>query len=92
MTPECGTTAYLDMTHNLLLFIGYTVSTPVLLAVDTKNIGHFRLLPLPLESGFCAYLFHRSAPLVFVENVKRTFDFSDSLLNEVKVDQGSLQG
>ena len=92
MASEYGTAAHLDMTHNLLLFIGYRMGTPVLLTVDTKNIGHFRLLPLPLESGFCAYLFHRSAPLVFVENVKRTFDFSDSLLNEVKVDQGSLQG
>jgi hypothetical protein len=31
-------------------------------------------------------LFHGSALLVFIENVKRAFDFSDSLLNEVEVD------
>jgi hypothetical protein len=45
MAPEYGTTAHLYMTHNLLLFIGYRMSTPVLLAVDTKDIGHFRFLP-----------------------------------------------
>jgi len=68
------------------------VSTPVLLAVDTKDIGHFRFLPLPLESRLCACLFHRSALLVFIKNVKRAFDFGNPLLNEVQVDQGSLYG
>jgi hypothetical protein len=48
MTPEYGTAAHLDMTHNLLLFIGYRMGTPVLLAVDTKDIGYFRVLPLSL--------------------------------------------
>jgi hypothetical protein len=68
------------------------MGTPVLFAVETKDIGHFRFFPLPLESRLCACLFHRSALLFFIKNVKRAFDFSDPLLNEVEVDQGGLQG
>ena len=37
-------------------------------------------------------MFHRLALLVFIKNVKRAFDFGNPLLNEVQVDQGSLQG
>jgi hypothetical protein len=62
------------------------MGTPVLLTVDTKNIGYFRFLPLPLESRLCACLFHGLALLFFVKNVKRAFDFGNPLLNEVEVD------
>jgi hypothetical protein len=60
----------------------------VLCAIETKDIGYFRVLPLSLYS--C--LFHGSALLFFIKKVKRAFDFGNPLLNEMKVDEGSLQG
>jgi hypothetical protein len=74
------------MTHNLLLFIGYRMSPPVLCAIDTKDIGQFRFLPLPRESRLCARVFHRTALLKVVKIVKRAFEFGNALLNEVEVD------
>jgi hypothetical protein len=37
-------------------------------------------------------LFHRSALLIFIKNVKRAFEFSNPLLNEVQVDYSGLYG
>jgi hypothetical protein len=90
MAPKYGTAAYLDMVHNLLLFIKYRMGILVRFAVETTDIGHFRVVPVSLYSWLCACLFHRSALLVFIKNVKRAFDFGNPLLNEMKVDQGSL--
>ena len=62
------------------------MGTPVLLAVDTKDIGHFRVLPVPLYSGLCTGLFHGSALLYAVKIIKRACDVGNPLLNEVEVD------
>ena len=67
------------------------MSTPVLFAVEMKDIGHFRLLPLLLRK-LCACLFHGPALLFFVKIVKRAFEFGDSLGNEVQIAEGGFYG
>jgi hypothetical protein len=48
MAPEYGSPTYLDMPHNLLFFIRYRMGILVLCAIETKDIGHFRFLPVPV--------------------------------------------
>jgi hypothetical protein len=86
MAPEYGSPAYLDMTHNLLLFIKYRMGILVRFAIDTKDIGHFQVLPVPVYSRFYAGLFHGSALLYAVKIIKRACDVGNPLLNEVEVD------
>jgi hypothetical protein len=86
MAPEYGSPAYLYMPHNLLLFIRYRVSIFVLCPVDTKDIGHFRIFPVPVYSRLYAGLFHGSALLYAVKIIKRACDVGNPLLNEVEVD------
>ena len=86
MAPEYGSPTYLDMPHNLLLFIRYRIGTLVLFAIETKDIGHFRVLPVSLYSRLRTGLFHGSALLYAVKIIKRACDVGNPLLNEVEVD------
>jgi hypothetical protein len=62
------------------------MTTPVLFTVETKDIGYFRVLPVPLYSRLCTGLFHGSALLYAVKIIKRACDVGNPLLNEVEVD------
>jgi hypothetical protein len=86
MAPEYGSPAYLYMPHNLLLFIRYRMGILVLSAVETKDIGHFRVLPVSGYSWLYTCLFHGSALLYAVKIPKRACDVGNPLLNEVEVD------
>jgi len=86
MTSEYGSPAYLYMPHNLLLFIRYRMGILVLCAVETKDISHFRVLPVPVYSRLYACLFHGSALLYAVKIIKMACDVGNPLLNEVEVD------
>jgi hypothetical protein len=59
---------------------------PVLLAVYTKYICHFRLFSVLLGHLSIVSFFHWRALLFFVKIVKRAFEFGDPLRNEVQIE------
>jgi hypothetical protein len=58
---------------------------PVLLAVYTKDIRHFRFFSIVKGHLFIVNCFHWHALLFFVKIVKRAFELGDPLGNEVQI-------
>jgi hypothetical protein len=58
---------------------------PVLFAVYTKYIRHFRFFSFVLGHLFIVSFFHWRALLFFVKVVKRAFELGDPLGNEVEI-------
>jgi hypothetical protein len=46
MTSEFGSSAYLNMMHDLNLFIWQRVGLPVIVPVKAEDISHFPLFPV----------------------------------------------
>jgi hypothetical protein len=68
------------------------VRLPVLLAVYTKYICHFRFFSVLLGMLPLVSFFHWRALLFFIKIVKRAFELGDPLGNEVQIEQSGFYG
>jgi hypothetical protein len=62
MTAEFGSSAYLNMMHDLNLFILQRVGLPVIVPVKVEDISHFPLFPV--IKGVRVHFIHCRPPLL----------------------------